>query len=63
MNAYIKFLSIKKIVDLKKLKSFRSEFQDGGHDRHLENPFFASSPEPKGKFTRNFVGSIGVSGR
>ena len=42
----------------KKLKSFRSEIQDGCHGGHLENLFFASSPEPKGQLTRNFVGSI-----
>ena len=42
------------------LKLIRSEIQDGRHCGHLENLFFASSPEPEGKFTRNFVGRIGV---
>ena len=30
---------------------------------HLENLFFASSPELKGQLTRNLVGSIGVTRR
>ena len=30
---------------------------------HLENLFFASSPEPKGQLTPNLVGSIGVTCR
>ena len=30
---------------------------------HLENLFFASSPEPKGQLTRNLVGSIRVTCR
>ena len=42
----------------KKLKSFRSEIHDGSH---LENLFFAYSPETKGQLTRNLVGSIGVT--
>ena len=36
----------------------RSEIQDG---HHLENIFFASSPEPQGLLTPNLVGSIRVS--
>ena len=36
--------------------------QDGCHGSHLENLFF-SSPEPKGKLTRNLVGSIRVTCR
>ena len=39
------------------------DIQDGHHADHLENLFFASSPEAKGKLTRNFAGSIGVTGR
>ena len=35
-----------------------SEIQDG---RHLENLFFASSPEPKDQLTPNLLGSIGVT--
>ena len=31
--------------------------------RHLENLFFASSTELKGKLIRNLVGSIGMTGR
>ena len=50
-------------VDQKLLKSFRSEIQDGRHGRHLENIFFASSPEPKGQLTPNWLGSIGVTCR
>ena len=34
------------------------EIEDG---RHLENLFFACSPEPKGQLTPNLVGSIRVS--
>ena len=30
---------------------------------HLENLFFASSPEPKGQLTPNLLGSIGVTCR
>ena len=33
------------------------------HGSHLENLFFASSPELKGQLTRNLVGSIGVTCR
>ena len=33
----------------KKLKSFRSEIQNGRRCRHLKNLFFASSPETKGQ--------------
>ena len=33
------------------------------HGSHLENLFFASSPELKGQLTRNLVGSIGVTRR
>ena len=43
------------------LKSFRLEIKDGRHDRHLENLFFASSPELKGHLTQNLVGRIGVT--
>ena len=42
---------------------FQLEIQDGSHGGQLENIFFASSPEPKGQLTRNFVGRIGVTGR
>ena len=51
--------------ELKIAKSFQSEFQDGRHSSHLENLFFASSPEPKCKLTQNLVhvGSIGVTCR
>ena len=38
-----------------------SEIQDGHHGSHLENLFFASSPEPKGQLTPNLVGSIWVT--
>ena len=38
-----------------------SEIQDGRHDSHLENLFFASSPKPKGQLTPNLLGSIGVT--
>ena len=51
------------LVDKKKLKSFWSEIQDGHHGSHLENLFFASSPEPKGQLTPNMLGSIGVTCR
>ena len=51
------------LVDQKYLKSFRSEIQDGHHGRHLENIFFASSPEPKGQLTPNLLGSIRVTCR
>ena len=44
-------------------KSCRSEIQDGRHVRHLENLFFASSPEPKGQLTPNLLGSIRVTCR
>ena len=37
-----------------------SEIQDG---RHLENLFFASSPELKGHLTPNLLGSIRVTCR
>ena len=37
--------------------------QDGRHGSHLENQFFASSPELKSQLTRNLVGSIGVTRR
>ena len=37
--------------------------QDGRHGRHLENLFFASSPEPKGQLTPNLLGSIRVTCR
>ena len=50
-------------VDQKELKSFQSEIQDGHHGGHLENLFFASSPEPKGQLTWNLVGSIGETCR
>ena len=33
--------------------------QDGRHGGQIENLFFASSPESKGKLTWNLVGSIG----
>ena len=33
------------------LKLFRSKIQDGRNCHHLENPFSASSPEPKGQLT------------
>ena len=39
------------------------DIQDGHHVDHLENLFFASSPEAKGKLTRNLAGSIGVTDR
>ena len=43
------------------------DIQDGHHGSHLENLFFASSPELKGQLTgqltRNLVGSIGVTCR
>ena len=35
----------------------------GRHGSHLENLFFASSPEPKGQLTPNLLGSIGVTCR
>ena len=41
-------------------KVVRLEIQDG---RHLENLFFASSPEPKGQLTPNLLGSIRVTCR
>ena len=41
----------------------QSDIQDGRHGGHLENLFFASSPEPKGQLTQNLVGSIGVTRR
>ena len=44
----------------KLLKSFWSEIQDGSH---LENLFFASSPEAKIQLTWNLVQSIGVTCR
>ena len=44
-------------------KIVRSEIQDGCHGRHLENLFFASSPEPKGELTPNLLRSIGVTHR
>ena len=34
-------------------KIIRSEIQDGHYGGHLENQFFASSPEPKGLLTLN----------
>ena len=34
-----------------------------GNGRHLENLFFAPSPEPKGQLTPNLLGSIGVTCR
>ena len=37
-----------------------SEIQDGSH---LEDLFYASSPEPKRQLTPNLLGSIGVSCR
>ena len=37
--------------------------QDGRHGGSLEDLFFASSPESKGKLTRNLVRSIGVTYR
>ena len=37
--------------------------QDGHHGHHLENLFFASTPEPKGQLTRNLVGIIRVTCR
>ena len=37
--------------------------QDGHHGGHLENLFFASSPEPKGHLTWNVVGSIWMTCR
>ena len=37
--------------------------QDGRHGDSLEDLFFASSPESKGKLTRNLVRSIGVTYR
>ena len=39
------------------------EIQDGRHGGHLENLFFASSPEPKSQLTPNMVGSLGVTCR
>ena len=48
------------LVDIKIVKSFRSEIQDSSH---LENLFFFSSSELKGQLTRNLVGSIGVTCR
>ena len=38
---------------------------DGCHSHgcHLENLFFASSPEPKGQLSQNLVGSFGVTRR
>ena len=39
------------------------DIQDGHHVDHLENLLFASSPEAKGKLTRNLAGSIGVTDR
>ena len=47
----------------KKLKSFRSEIQDGRHGRQIENLLFASSPEPKSQLTPNLLGSIGMTCR
>ena len=44
-------------------KSCLLEIQDGHHGSHLENLFFASSPEPKSQLTPNMVGSIGVTCR
>ena len=41
-------------------KMVQLEIQDG---RHLENLFFASSPEPKGHLTPNLLGSIRVTCR
>ena len=38
------------------LKSFRSEIQVGRHSGHLENLFFASSPELISLLTLNLVG-------
>ena len=37
--------------------------KDGCHGSHLENLFFASSPEPKGQLTPNLLGSIGMTCR
>ena len=45
-------------VDHKKLKSFHSEIQDGCHGGHLENLFWASSPEQKDQLMLNLVGNI-----
>ena len=39
------------------------KIQDGRHGGHLENLFFASSPNPKCQLTRNLVRSIGVTYR
>ena len=44
-------------------KIVQSDIQDDRHGSHLENLFFASSPELKGQLTRNLVGSIGVTCR
>ena len=44
-------------------KSFLSEIQDSHCGCHLENLFFASSPEPKGHLTWNMVGNMGVTCR
>ena len=46
-----------------KIKSFQSEIQDGRHGCHLENLFFASSPELKDQLSRNLVGIIEVTCR
>ena len=51
------------LKDQKELKSCPSEIQDGCHGSHLENLFFASSPEPKGQLTPNLLGSIRVTCR
>ena len=45
------------------LKSLRSEVQYWRQGRYLENLFYASSPEPKGQLTQNFVGGIGATCR
>ena len=37
--------------------------EDGHHCCHLENLFFASSPEPKGQLIPSLVGSIMVTCR
>ena len=50
-------------VDRKHLKLFLSEIQDGHCGRHLENRFFASSPEPKGQLTCNLEVNMGVTCR
>ena len=46
-----------------KIAKIVSEIQDGRHDSHLKNLFFASSPKLKGQLTRNLVGRFGVTCR